>query len=36
LSPINPAHLQTLRTMGLVEMRHDHPVLTNSGLDVIS
>jgi hypothetical protein len=36
LSPINPAHLQTLMTMGLVEIQNDHPVLTNSGFDVIS
>jgi hypothetical protein len=36
LSPINPAHLEKLTAMGLVEMRDDNPVLTNSGLDVIS
>jgi hypothetical protein len=28
--------MQTLIAMGLVEMQDDHPVLTNSGLDVIS
>jgi hypothetical protein len=35
LSPINPSHLEQLITMGLVEMRNDDPVLTNSGLDGI-
>jgi hypothetical protein len=36
LSPINPAHLEKLIAMGLVEMRNDDPVLTDSGLNVIS
>jgi hypothetical protein len=36
LSPINPSHLEKLMAMGLVEMRDDNPVLTNSGLDAIS
>jgi hypothetical protein len=36
LCPINPSHLQELMTMGLVEMRDEHPVLTNSGVDIIS
>jgi hypothetical protein len=35
LSPINPSHLEQLMAMGLVEMRNDDPVLTNSGLDAI-
>jgi hypothetical protein len=35
LCPIDPAHLQQLIAMGLVEMRNDDPVLTNSGLDAI-
>jgi hypothetical protein len=35
LSPINPSHLEKLMAMGLVEMRNDDPVLTNSGLDAI-
>jgi hypothetical protein len=35
LSPINPSHLETLIAMGLVEMRNDDPVLTNSGVDTI-
>jgi hypothetical protein len=36
LSPINPAHLEKLMAMGLVEMRNDDPVLRDSGFDVIS
>jgi hypothetical protein len=36
LSPINPSHLEKLIAMGLVEMRGDDPVLTNSGLDAVS
>lgn len=35
LTPIDPGHLKTLMDMGLVEMRDEHPVLTNSGLDVV-
>jgi hypothetical protein len=35
LSPINPSHLEKLMAMGLVEMRNDDPVLTNSGLNAI-
>ena len=35
LSPINPSHLEQLMAMGLVEMRNDDPVLTNSGIDAI-
>ena len=35
LSPIGPEHLKRLIDMGLVEMRDGHPVLTNSGLDVV-
>ena len=36
LSPINPSQLEKLIAMGLVVMRGDDPVLTNSGLDAIS
>jgi hypothetical protein len=36
LSPIDPTHLEKLIAMGLVEMRDDDPVLTNSGLDAIA
>ena len=32
---INPSHLEKLIALGLVEMRDDDPVLTNSGLDAI-
>ena len=35
LAPINPTHLEKLIALGLVEMRNDDPVLTNSGLDAI-
>ena len=35
LSPINPSHLEKLMAMGLVEMRNDDSVPTNSGLDAI-
>ena len=35
MSPIDPSHRETLIGIGLVEMRDDEPVLTNSGLDVI-
>jgi hypothetical protein len=34
-APINPAHLEKLIALALVEMRDDDPVLTNSGLDAI-
>jgi hypothetical protein len=34
-SPINPSHLEKLISMGLVELRNEEPVLTNSGLDAI-
>jgi hypothetical protein len=36
LSPINPSHLEGLRSLGLVEMGNDNPVLTNYGLDAIA
>jgi hypothetical protein len=35
LAPIDPANLQTLMEMGLVEMKDDQAVLTDSGLDVV-
>ena len=35
LSPIDPSHLEKLKSMGLVEMRDDDPVLTNAGIDAI-
>ena len=37
LAPINPAHIEKLREMGLVEMREDGVLmLTNAGLEVIA
>jgi hypothetical protein len=35
LCPIDPSHLEQLMGMGLVEMRDNDPVLTNSGVDAI-
>jgi hypothetical protein len=35
LSPINPTHLEKLKTMGLVELRNDELVLTNEGFGAI-
>jgi hypothetical protein len=35
LSPVNPLHLEKLIALNLVEMRNDHPALTNAGLDAI-
>ena len=35
LLPIKPSHLEKLKSMGLVEMRDDDPVLTNAGIDAI-
>ena len=37
LTPIDRAHIEKLREMGLVEMREDGvPMLTNAGLEVIA
>lgn len=36
LAPINPAHIQKLREMGLVDIREGFPVLANAGLDLIT
>ena len=38
LCPVNPAHLEKLKALGLVEIRDDdpNPVLTNAGLDALS
>jgi hypothetical protein len=35
LTPINPIHLKTLLAMGLIEIRGDEPLLTNSGISAI-
>jgi len=34
-SPVNESDLRTLLDLGLVEMRHDAPVLTNAGANAI-
>jgi hypothetical protein len=36
LSPINPFHLERLRSMNLIEMYDDEPALTKAGLDALS
>ena len=36
LTPINSAHLEKLREMGLVDFREGLPVLTKAGLDLIA
>jgi hypothetical protein len=36
LCPVDPSHLENLIAMGLVEMKDDEPVLTESGLDAIA
>jgi hypothetical protein len=36
LSPISPSHLETLKSMNLIEMHDDDPALTKAGLDVLS
>jgi len=33
--PIDPCHLETMKSMGLIEERDDYPVLTNAGIDAI-
>jgi hypothetical protein len=35
LFPIDPSHLENLKSMGLVEIRDDDPVLTNAGINTI-
>jgi hypothetical protein len=32
LSPINPSHLEKLKSMNLIEMDNDEPTLTKAGL----
>jgi hypothetical protein len=36
LSPISPSHLETLKSMNLIEMDDDDPALTKAGLDALS
>jgi hypothetical protein len=35
LSPLNPSHLEKLKSMNLIEMHGDEPALTKAGLDAI-
>ena len=35
LSPLNPSHLEKLKSMNLIEMHGDEPALTGAGLDAI-
>ena len=35
LSPINPSHLEKLKSMNLIEMHDDELALTKAGLDAI-
>jgi hypothetical protein len=36
LSPLNPSHLEKLKSMNLIEMHDDLPALTKAGVDAIS
>jgi hypothetical protein len=35
LSPLNPAHVEKLKSMNLIEMQDEEPALTKAGLDAI-
>jgi hypothetical protein len=35
LSPLSPSHLEKLKSMNLIEMHDDEPVLTKAGSDVL-
>ena len=35
LSPLSPAHLEKLKSMNLIEMHNDEPVLTKAGSDAL-
>ena len=35
LSPLNPSHVEKLKSMNLIEMHGDEPALTRTGLDAI-
>jgi hypothetical protein len=35
LSPLNPSHLEKLKSMNLIEMHDDEPVLTKAGSDAL-
>jgi hypothetical protein len=35
LSPLNPSHLEKLKSMNLIETDDDEPALTKAGLDAL-
>jgi hypothetical protein len=35
LFPVNPSHLEKLKSMNLIELHGDEPVLTKAGLDAL-
>jgi hypothetical protein len=35
LSPLNPSHLEKLKSMNLIEMHDDEPALTKAGSDAM-
>jgi len=35
LSPINPSHLEKLKSMNLIDMHDDEPLLTKAGSDAL-
>jgi hypothetical protein len=35
LSPLNPSHLEKLKSMNLIETHDDEPALTKAGLDAL-
>lgn len=35
LSPLNPSHLEKLKSMNLIEMHDGEPALTKAGLDAL-
>jgi hypothetical protein len=35
LSPVNPSHLETLKSMNLIELHGDEPALTKAGSDAL-
>jgi hypothetical protein len=35
LSPLSPSHLEQLKSMNLIEMHDDEPVLTKAGSDAL-
>jgi hypothetical protein len=35
LSPLNPSHLEKLKSMNLIEVHNDEPVLTTAGSDAL-